>query len=312
MHRILTIGVLVATAAAMAAGCRGFSSPPRQGVTLRPTLPATGASSVPMFNVRVVVVKHRVRPDAPVEDIWRLLGTTNVPYEKRALWEANDLRLGDGAHLAADRLNDLAAETSDRTARVNTLQILENMDLAVAAGGERDLLEVLWTDAVGRASGREFVKALPQFRLVCRTDPQDAEAVRVALVPEVLYGPEELRWVRTDTGAVQRMMRASCVLSDLAAEVRLAPGRILVIGGRHTSDLSPGGVLFLERRGPDAWIQTVVLTVERVRPGEVPEGGKVPFMPPAKAPTPAKAATPGKAPAAQPASPKNAPSKLGG
>ena len=306
------IGVLALAAALAASGCRGYSSPPRQGVTLRPTLPATGASSVPMFNVRVVVVKHRVRPDAPVEDIWRLLGTTNVPYEKRALWEANDLRLGDGAHLAADRLNDLAAETSDRTARVNTLQILENMDLAVAAGGERDLLEVLWTDAAGRASGREFVKALPQFRMVCRTDPRDAEAVRVALVPEVLYGPEELRWVRTDTGAVQRMMRASCVLSDLAAEVRLAPGRILVIGGRHTSDLSPGGVLFLERRGPDAWIQTVVLTVERVRPGELPEGGKVPFMPPAKAPTPARAATPAKAPVAQPASPKNAPSKLGG
>jgi len=306
------IGVLALAAALAASGCRGYSSPPRQGVTLRPTLPATGASSVPMFNVRVVVVKHRVRPDAPVEDIWRLLGTTNVPYEKRALWEANDLRLGDGAHLAADRLNDLAAETSDRTARVNTLQILENMDLAVAAGGERDLLEVLWTDATGRASGREFVKALPQFRMVCRTDPRDAEAVRVALVPEVLYGPEELRWVRTDTGAVQRMMRASCVLSDLAAEVRLAPGRILVIGGRHTSDLSPGGVLFLERRGPDAWIQTVVLTVERVRPGELPEGGKVPFMPPAKAPTPARAATPAKAPVAQPASPKNAPSKLGG
>ena len=302
-YSLFIVACALAGAAVWAGGCGSAAA--RQPIRLHP-MAGGPAPDVPMFHVRVVRLQHRLRPDAAAEDIWRLLGTTNVPYEKRLLWEANDLRLGDGAHLAADRLNNLAAETSDRTARVNTLQILENMDLAVAAGGEHDLLEVLWTDATGRASGREFTKALPQFRMVCRTDPQDAEAIRVALVPEVLYGPEEVRWVRTETGAVQRMMRASCVLSDLAAEVRLAPGRILVIGGRHTSDLSPGGVLFLERRGPDVWIQTVVLTVERVRPGELPEGGKVPFMPPPKTPTPSKA------PVAQPAAPKNAPRKLGG
>ena len=303
MRFCLVIGALVLAAA----GCENSSSAPRPGITLRPTLPPSG-SAVPMFSVRVVLLKHRVRPDAPVEDIWRLLGTTNVPYEKRALWEANDLRLGDGAHLAADRLNDLATETSDRTARVNVLQVMENMDFAVTAGGERDVLEVLWTDAAGRASGRRFMRALAQLRLVCCTDPQDAAVVRLALVPEVLYGQEELRWVRTEAGAVQRTMRASLMLSDLAAEVRLVPGRILVIGGRRASDLSPGGVLFLERRGPDTWIQTIVLTAERAQPGTIPEGGKVPFLPPPKAPP--KAPPPGKTPGTgdkPPAPPSNAP-----
>jgi len=308
MRKVLTIGAVVLAAMA-AAGCENSSSAPRQGVTLRPTIPEGGAT--PKFNVRVVLLRHRVRPDAPVEDIWRLLGTTNVPHEKRALWEANDLRLGDGAHLAADRLNELVTGTSDRSAHASALQVIENMDFAVAAGGEHDQMEVLWTDAAGRLNGRQFTRALAQIRAVCRGDPQEPGAVRLALVPEVLYGPEELRWVRTETGAVQRLLRASCMLSDLAAEVRLGPGRILVIGGRHTSELSPGGALFMERRGPDKWTQTIILTAERARPGEVPEGGKVPFLRPPKAPPTKGPAT--KPPIPAPKAPAtNAPGKPGG
>jgi hypothetical protein len=299
MRHVLKIGAFLVVSLALAAGCNKPPPAPRPGVTLRPTVPADSLARTPMFNLRVVILKHRVRPDAPVEDIWRLLGTTNVPYEKRALWEANDLRLGDGAHLAADRLSDLVTETPDRMAFASTLQVLENMDFTVSLGGERDLLDVLWTDASGRLQGRHFTKALAEFRVVCRGDPKDPDAVLIALAPEVLYGPEELRWVRTEAGPIQRMARASCLLTDLAAEVRLGPGRLLVIGCRRTSDLSPGGAMFQERRGPDAWLQTIILTAERAKPGELPSGGKVPFLTPAKSAAPPKGPTPGKAPPAK-------------
>lgn len=275
----------------------------RPPVRLRP-MPATSApGETPQFQVRLVRLQHRLRPDAPIEDLWRLLGTSSVPYEKQALWESNDLRLGEGGQLATARLNELATETADRSARLSILTVTENLDFAVPIGGERDSLDLLWTNAAGRLMGRRFDKALAQFRVVCRSDPQDPAAVRLALVPEVLSGAEEMRWVRTEIGVVQRQSRATFALSDLAAEVSLAPGRLLVLGDRTASqagDLSVGNALFRERRGPDVWLQTIILTAERIVPGR-PTTETVPFMPSLKsAPPPAK-------PPAKPAAPTAAP-----
>jgi hypothetical protein len=255
-----------------------------------------------MFQIRLVVLSHRLRPDAPIEDIWRLLGTTNIPYEKRALWETNDLRLGDGARLAADRMNTLATETPDRTAQVRLLYVRENFDFAIPLGGERDAIDFLWADADGRLSGRHFDRALVQLRCVSRGDPDDPTAVRLAVVPEVLYGPEEMRWVQAGNSISQKMVRASFVLTDMAAEVRFLPGRILVIGprapapgGKATPDLSLGAALMHERRGPDLWTQTIILTAERVVPDQLPEGGSIPLMPNLK-PTPSKPTGPATVP----------------
>lgn len=283
---------LLAGLALAPAGCGPSSGRVGGEISLRPMTTGAGPASVPMFGVRIVRLRHRLRPDAPVEDIWRLLGTTNVPHEKRALWEANDLRLGDGANLAADRLNQLLAETPDRTVKVSELLVRENLDFLISVGGERDTLQLLWTDASGRLLGRHFDQALAEFRVVCRTDPADPDAVRIALVPEVRYGKERLRWVRTGQGTVQRMVRAAFPISDLAVEVRLPSGRLLVIGGRSPTGgpgLSLGSAIFFQRHGPDTWCQTIILTAERALPGRVPESGKIPFLPrgpPAKGVTP--------------------------
>ncbi|MBM4019324.1 MAG: hypothetical protein FJ288_13550 [Planctomycetes bacterium] len=286
---------------------------------LRPLASGDAAAAAPMFHIRLVVLSHRMRPDAPVEDIWRLLGTTNMPHEKRALWEVNDLRLGDGARLAADRMNELATQTPDRSAQVKFLYARENFDFAIPAGGERDALDILWTDASGRLIGRRFDKALAQFRCVCRSDPDDPAAVRLALVPEVAYGPEEMRWVQVGPSLTQKMVRATLPLADLAAEVRLAPGRLLVIGGRAPAMLSHGresmaptalglgGAFFHDRRGPDTWSETIILTAERTEPGKVPPGTTVPFMPDLKPAPAAKPAAPAAKPAAPPGRPPGAP-----
>lgn len=236
-----------------------------------------------MFNLRIVRLQHRQRPDAPVEDIWRLLGTTNVPYEKRNLWEANDLRLGEGARIAADRMSELVTETPDRTASVSVVMVRENADFPIALSRERESLDLVWSDPAGRLIGRRFDRAIPGFRAVCRTDPEDPKAVRVAMIPEVQYGPEEMRWTRTEVGVTQRIGRAMFPLADMEAEVRLLPGRLLVLGARRTSDVSLGGALFHERRGPDVWAQTLILTVERAVPGQAPKGETMPFLvPPSK------------------------------
>lgn len=296
---------LLAVAALAAAGCDRPAPAGRDAIRLKPMPGDPSAAGIPLFQVRVVRLQHRLRPDAPIEDVWRLLGTTNVPYEKRSLWEANDLRLGEGAQLAADRMNELVTETADRAANVHTLMVRENTDFVIPVGGERDTLDLVWSDPDGRLLGRCFEDAVVEFRLVCRSDPDDPKAARIALAPEVRYGKDEMRWVRTEAGMVQRMARSTLVLSDLAAEVRLVPGRLLVLGGRRSSDISLGGAMFYERRGPDSWYQTIIVTAERAQPGQVPEGATVPFLAPpkpagapaGKTPPPAKVEpAPGQAP----------------
>jgi len=278
---MLRLSVLaLALALASATGCDSRRPP----IVLRPIEGAPGQADRPMFRVRVVRIVHRIRPDAPVEDVWRLLGTTDVPYEKRGLWSANDLRLGEGAGLAAERMNELLVQTSDRTVQIAELLVRENFDFLVTLGAEREDLDVLWTDAAGRISGRQFSGAQPGLRLVCRRDASDPQAVCIAFVPEVTYGAEALRWVQGESGPVPRTRRQEFTATDLAAEVRLAPGRMLVLGAERRSPVSLGGAFFYEQRGPDLWAQTMVLTAEEIPLVKVPPGKTVPFLPPASRP----------------------------
>ncbi|HET6441026.1 MAG TPA: hypothetical protein VFH53_01515 [Phycisphaerae bacterium] len=270
----------LALALASATGC----APRREPIVLRPIAGAPGLANRPTFRVRVVRLVHRIRPDAPVEDVWRLLGTTDVPYEKRGLWAANDLRLGDGARLAAERMNELVVQTSDRTVQIVELLVRENMDFRITLGPERENLEVLWTDAAGHISGRRFSGAQPGLRLVCRRDASDPATVCIAFVPAVTYGAEALHWVQTASGPVQRAGRQEFTATDLAAEVGVAPGRMLVLGAERRSPVSLGGAFFYEQRGPDLWAQTIVLMAEEVPRVKVPPGTTIPFLPPAPRP----------------------------
>jgi len=268
MRRYTTITVCAAVAAAALAGCEGWS---RDGedepFVLKPMRTSEGENTPQMYQVQIVRLRHRLRPDAPLEDTWRLLGTTGVPHEKRALWQANDLRLGEGGQLAARRLKELVRETADRTVRFSRLAIPENSGFVVESSGGRSSLDVVWTDAAGRLAGRHFDRAWTRFRLVCRPPPDDPRAVCVALVPEIAYGEQHLRYERTEHGFTQRMARNTCTLPDLAAEVRLDPGRMLVLGGERSSDVSLGGAFFFERRGPDLWKQTLLVSVRPLAPG---------------------------------------------
>ncbi len=275
MRRAALIPLLVAVlAAAVLPGCRWWNRPAEEagnGLVLRPLRGKEDDASPPMYQVQVVRLRHRMRPDAPLEDTWRLLGTTRVPHEKRALWQANDLRLGEGGHLAAERLQELVRESPDRTARFSRLVIPAGNDFVVDSGPPQTGLDVVWTGADGRLAGRRFQRATPRFRLVCRTVPDDPKAVIIALVPEIAYGEQRLRYKRTEHGFTQRMGRDRFTPADLAAEVRLDPGRMLAIGADRSSDVSLGAALCYERRGPDLWKQTLLISARALPPGTVPE-----------------------------------------
>jgi len=249
------------------AGCNGWPRLPEtqaNGLALKPMTarPEGDDSQARLYQVRIVRLRHRLRPDAPVEDVWRLLGTTGVPHDKQALWQANDLRLGEGGQMAAERLNELLGKTADRTCQISRLAVRENLDFVIALGELRPTLNLVWTDADGRLGGRHFEEASARFRLVCRRSPTDPRAVCIALAPEVAYGKQRMRFVRTEHGFTQRMRPDIVQVPDLEAEVCLQPGRLLVIGGRRTSDVSVGGAFLFEPHGPDAWQETLIVTAE--------------------------------------------------
>jgi len=256
----------VAVAAAPLAGCKGWG---RDGedepFVLRPMRPADD-DGPRMYQVQIVRLMHRIRPDAPLEDTWRLLGTAGIPHEKRALWRANDLRMGEGGQLAAERFRELVRETPDRTARFSRRVVPENRDFVVESGPARTDLDVVWTGAGGRLSGRRFARARPRFRFVCRPAPDRARAVCIALVPEIAYGKQRFHYRRTENAPPPRVERETCTVPELAVEVRLDPGRMLVLSGERSSDMSLGAAFFFERRGADLWKQTLLVSARPVTP----------------------------------------------
>jgi len=268
--------LLGAAVAAAAAGCRRAE---RDGLVLKTLPPDAATLERPKFRIRVWRMTHRLRPDAPAEDVWRMLGATNVSYAKRQLWEANDLRLADGGALAAQRLNELLVQTPDRLVTVDDITADENFAFRLPFGIERENLDVVWSESDGTLRGRHFENVLAEYRVVCRSDPDDPAAVRIAIVPEVDFGKEVLRFVRIGDRVEQRMARQRFTLADLAVEVKLDPNRLLVLGGDRSSDTSLGGAFFYDQRGPDLWVQTVVLTAQRLDAVRLPEGTTRPLVP---------------------------------
>jgi hypothetical protein len=272
----IAIYVLAAAVLLAAPGCDGWSLRSRDGdaardpLTLKP-MPGEADPAEPLlYQVQIVRLEHRLRPDAAVEDVWGLLGTAHVPHEKHALWRANDLRLGEGGDLAGQHLRGLLTETPDRTIRASTLMVRENMDFVIELGRPRTNFDVVWADADGRLGGRHFDEGTVQFRFVCRRWPGDPRAVCVALAPEVAFGPQRMRYERTEHGFTGRMRPEIVTVQGLEAEVRLDPGRILLVGAARSSDLSVGGVFFFERRGPDRWQETLLLAVRPAGAGATP------------------------------------------
>jgi hypothetical protein len=253
-------------AALLAAGCRTDQREDPQRLVLKGAAVQPPAAERPLYRIQVARLLHRLRPDAEVESVWDVLRTAAAPHEKQALWEANDLRLGEGGAEATERLRGLLASTPDRQVHVHTILVRENFEFRVSFGPKRQTLDLLWTDAEGRLVGRQFGRAAAEVRMVCRRDPRRPGAVRVALVPEVAYGDEQFRWTETPEGFSRRMGQSRLVLSDLASEVPLGAGRLLVLGGARSGPLSLGGAYFYEQRGPDLWVHTAVFAVQPASP----------------------------------------------
>ena len=198
-----------------------------------------------------VAILSRPSKDPAVESApWSVADEQAVPADVRAALEANGLRVGlirGSLPVEITKLLD-----PDPPAKKPEVVEVEQPDgepylLDLAASSESATLLV---SRDGRASGKDYKDAKGLIRVTAVREG-DGGAVRVKLVPEIRHGPMQNGFGPPPGGSqfqpkefVVNRGQAEETFRDLAATVTLAPGQILVVGGRGDSARGLGGFLF--------------------------------------------------------------------
>ncbi len=177
------------------------------------------------------------------EDIWQWIDETVVAPEVRQLLRRNGLRMGKVQRTADfnERLNrirrnpgptskvlEIAEVESDLShqARLITCRIGKRYELPVRqpSAGEQAVLVTLG----GKTVGQTLSQPQPLFAL--RATAADVNSIRLSLRPEIQHGAARQTWVGSDAALRIDNRRASWTFEELAAEVPLERGGILVAG----------------------------------------------------------------------------------
>ena len=177
------------------------------------------------------------------EDIWRRIDETVVAPEVRQALRRNGLRLGKVQGVADfnERLSrirrhpgptasvlEIAEVDSDLShqARLITCRIGKRYELPVRqpSAGEQAVLVTLG----GKTVGQTLSQPQPLFAL--RATAADVNSIRLSLRPEIQHGAARQTWVGSDAALRIDNRRASWSFEELAAEVPLEKGGILVAG----------------------------------------------------------------------------------
>ncbi len=177
------------------------------------------------------------------EDIWQWIDETVVAPEVRQALRRNGLRLGKAQRVAdfTERLNrirrnpgqpasvlEVAEVDSDLShqARMITCRIGKRYELPVRqpSAGEQAVLVTLG----GKTVGQTLSQAQPLFAL--RATAADVNSIKLSLRPEIQHGAMRQTWVGSDAALRIDNRRATWSLDELAAEIPLEKGGILVAG----------------------------------------------------------------------------------
>ncbi len=197
-----------------------------------------------------VAILSRPAKDPAVETApWSVADEMVVPSDARAALEANGLRVGViRGSLPMEIAKLLDPEPPTKKPEVVEVEQPDGQPylLDLAAASESVTLLV---SRDGRASGKDYKDAKGLIRVTASGD--DSGSARVKLVPEIRHGPVLNGYgAAPGTGPFQPKEfvvtrgQAEETFRDLAATVSLAPGQVLVIGGRGDSARGLGGFLF--------------------------------------------------------------------
>lgn len=237
----------------VSSGCATWHAPavkPTVAGGLPTAKPAAGNA---VLDVSFVSLKSRVGASATSPDdtqnpagddgLWQYIDEMLVPATTRQQLRRNGLRVGK-----VILTNDFATQLQPyRSESMETSQVLEvtniksdlsheskritcrvgkryELPVRQPAAGDR----VVLVNRDGQTLGQSLPSAQPLFALRVRS--LDTRTVTVQLTPEIQHGPLKQTWVSNDMALRLEPRRDAWVLPELAVELPLQPGEILVVG----------------------------------------------------------------------------------
>lgn len=229
-------------------GCASWHSQPPRWSEAATGLPT---AQTPLGNAVLDLSFISLRPPQVDSDqaadsdagLWQSIDEMLVPAETRRRLRRNGLRVGkvispNDFATQLEPYRSLSTETSEVLEATNTKSDLSHESRRITCRvGKRYELPVRQTAAGdrvvlvnrdGQTSGQTLPAAQPLFALRARA--LDARTVTLQLTPEIQHGPLKQTWVGNDMALRMEPRRDAWVLSELAVELPLQRGEMLVIG----------------------------------------------------------------------------------
>ncbi len=220
--------------------------------------------------------------DDPFADVWRWIDETAIPADVRDQWRRNGLRVGR-VHTKseflraldlvrrtprdkADKLLDTADVGSDlnHLAKQVPCRFNRRVELPVRKPAAGEVATLVSLD--GHPMGRTLANAQPLFSLVA--NPLNASGIRLKLKPEIQHGTAKQTWVGSDSALRIGSKRESWELDELAFELSLATGDLLVAGAtRPTHGLGQQMFTGTTTDGDTDQVMMVLHVAELPKPG---------------------------------------------
>lgn len=213
---------------------------------------------------------------AEVEQLWRGIDQTLLSMELRHDWERNGMRIGrvqktldfesqlsrirrrPEETASAMEATDVHSDLSHQSRRI-TCRVGKRYELPVRQPSPNQ--QTVLVRLGNETSGRTLARSQPLFAL--RATSADVHSIALSLRPEIQHGDMRQTWVGSDAALRLDNRRESWNLDELATEVRLEKGAILVVGGVDPP-LGLGQLMFtgLTAEGDDDRVLMIIRVAE--------------------------------------------------
>ena len=232
--------------------------------------------------LRVAILSRSFRDPAINEVIWRVADEQVVSMVARRANEANGLRVGRVTGELPRELETILREGEPQNPKV----IPTNLFIE---SGEQSLISIsgpvaqisLLVNKDNRVSGKDYQAASGFIRVTARHD--GAHGVALRLVPEIHHGPLQRTFPALPNAAGFAPQELSIrdgqqeeSIPELAADLVLETGQVVVMGCRPESQRSLGSFLFSEAtaEGGPSHQRLILIWASRNLPGVIDEQSK--------------------------------------
>ncbi|MCG8583563.1 MAG: hypothetical protein MI757_02500 [Pirellulales bacterium] len=234
--------------------------------------PVTGSPDSAVLEVFFVTLPS-ANADAELAAVWREADEQKWSTDQRRRLANYGLRFGTAANPAPTVIESLLrSKTSgaDGTiARLETEPLVSRkmMSLRFDSPGQVLATEIhprvpLLQLTDGKLRGEDYGDAQGLFEIVAST--ADAGRVSIQLTPELHHGQSSQRWAGRDGRFVMEASRPKESYAALATRADLAPGDVLVVGGRKDRPGSLGDFFFSRKAGGDSQRRLLVIRVKSI------------------------------------------------